>query len=256
MSAVLAVVIAAALPGSAHAFSAPTSYMDPVDLGGGAGRWFTGSPADGYGCNACHQGAAGVELSVTGLPTTGFVPGMSYEVKVTWPPQVLNVALIAEFSDELRQGAGVVALPRPDVTPVTERCTGEEEGFPSSEIVEADAGRMLISVIDCGARMLRFQWTAPVVIPGRVWFNAGFVVSNDDAAPGGDGVTLVSMPLAVAGSSAATRTIAQSGCSVARPIGRAGSALPVFTLLCLALVRRRRRQRTRAIAMKDEEVGR
>jgi hypothetical protein len=34
-------------PANTRAFSDPLAYTDPVDTGGGAGRWFTGSSADG-----------------------------------------------------------------------------------------------------------------------------------------------------------------------------------------------------------------
>lgn len=266
---VLGLLLLAAGPnGAARAFSDPAAYADLAINGGGAGRWFTGSSADGYGCDVCHEGAPGVDLAVVGLPADGVVPGTPYEVTLTWPLSVEHVALIAEFTDELRQGAGTLALPQPEVTPVFERCTGEEEGFPASALLQAADGltpcestppaasaapatpatptptpRCVISVVDCGARMLRFQWTAPAVIPGRLWFNAGFIVTNDDAKPGGDGVTLVSMPLAAAGTSLAERTVAQ-GCAIAAPAGRP-SALAAALALVLATLALRRRATSR-----------
>jgi hypothetical protein len=235
---VLGAVLFACPSARVQAFSDPFSYGDTVQNGGGDGRWFTGSPADGFACDACHEGAPGVDLSVNGLPMDGFVPGTSYEVSVLWPPQVQHLALIAEFSDELRQGAGTIVLPRPDVTGELERCSGEQQGFPSSEVHEAEAGRTLVSVVDCGARMLRFLWTAPDQVQGRVWFNLGFVVSDDNAAPDGDGVTLVAAPLSVMGAAAPTRMVAQ-GCSVAAPRSSARAFTPLW-LLALAWGLRRR----------------
>src|SRR5262245_23122316 len=40
----------------ARAFSDPTIYgkYPSQKLGGGGGRYFTGSPADGYSCSVCH----------------------------------------------------------------------------------------------------------------------------------------------------------------------------------------------------------
>jgi hypothetical protein len=230
----------------AHAYSDPISYADPVELGGGAGRWFTGSPADGFGCDACHVGAAGVDLTVLGLPSAGVVPGSSYEISLVWPSDVQHLALIAEFTDELRAGAGTLALPRPDATGEFERCSGEQQGFAASAIHAADHGRQLVSVVDCGARMVRFLWTAPTVVQERIWFNAGFVNSNDDAAPGGDGVTLVTLPLSAMGASGGTRTVAQ-GCSVVAPsrAGAGASAYGALALIAPALMRGLRTSRGR-----------
>jgi MYXO-CTERM domain-containing protein len=240
--------------GPARAFSAPSAYMEGVDVGGGGGRWFTGSSADGYGCNVCHEGAPGAELAVAGLPLEGFVPGTAYEVTVTWPPLVPHVALVAEFTDEQRQGAGTLELPRFDpATPIFERCSGEEDGVPSSDLFTADAGRQLVTVIDCGARMLRFKWTAPVVAPGTVWFNVGFVVSNDDVLPGGDGVTLVAMPLPPAGTALAARTVAQGSCSAARTAAAGPSPLAIAFVGLAALIALRRRSRTSRTSLRSAD---
>jgi hypothetical protein len=241
----IAAVLAAWPAGTARAFSSPAAYMDGVDLGGGGGRWFTGSSADGYGCDVCHEGAPGPELAVVGLPLDGFVPGTPYEVVVTWPPLVQHVALVAEFTDEQRRGAGTLELPRFDpMTPPFERCSGEEEGFPSSEFFTADAGRQFVTVVDCGARMLRFKWTAPALVPGTVWFNLGFVASNDDVLPGGDGVTLVGMPLPPSGTALATRSVAQGSCSAMRPDAESTSrSAPLVLLAALIAVRHRSRSR-------------
>jgi hypothetical protein len=241
----VAAVLAAWPAGAARAFSSPAAYMDGADLGGGGGRWFTGSSADGYGCNVCHTGAPGADLAVAGLPLEGFTAGASYEVTVTWPPLVQHVALVAEFTDERRLGAGTLELPRFDpMTPPFERCSGEEEGAPSSELFTADAGRQFVTVVDCGARMLRFKWTAPALAPGTVWFNLGFVVSNDDVLAGGDGVTMVAMPLPPSGTALATRTVAQGACSAARPVGTDTSASGPLVLLAAALIAVRRRSRS------------
>lgn len=90
--------------GSALAFSTPADFARYSQFGGGEGRWFTGSPLDGYACDACHsakptlnpkllppralpratQSSAG-PLVVTGLPEHGYVPGKKYEIRVTWP---------------------------------------------------------------------------------------------------------------------------------------------------------------------------
>jgi hypothetical protein len=218
--------------GHAHAFSDPTRYMAATKEGGGGGRWFTGSSADGYGCDVCHDGGTPANLSVTGLPLQGFMPGVSYEISLSWPASVQHLVLIAEFTDEHRQGAGTIALPRPDAMMPSERCGMELGGFPATQVSDAEPGRKLVSVIDCGAKSTRFLWTAPTTPQGTLWFNAGFVTSNVDAAASGDGVTMVSRALLGPGASLDARKIAQ-GCSVSSGGGRS-SQLGLFVLLLWA----------------------
>lgn len=232
------------LPLQARAFSDPHAYADAADVGGGAGRWFTGSSADGYGCDVCHTGGAGADLAISGLPLDGFVPGRAYEVSVSWPVQVQHLALMAEFTDELRHGAGTLALPRPDALKPAEFCGPELPGQVAAELHEADSGRNLVSVIDCGARTLRFSWTAPPSAASPLWFDLGFVTSNQDATPAGDGVTLVRRPLPAAGTALATRAVAH-GCS-ALP-GRARTPLCSCLLLLLGIGMRGRARRAREV---------
>jgi hypothetical protein len=232
-----------AWPAVAFAYSDPTLYAEPTDIGGGAGRWFTGSSADGYGCDVCHTGGAGPDLSITGLPVDGFMPGQNYEIDIQWPEKA-QLALIAEFTDEQRHGAGTLTLPRPEATKEFERCALDEGGQLPTGLFAAESGRNLFSVIDCGAKATRVRWTAPAVAGGPVWFNLGFVASNEDAMPGGDGVTMVRRALHAAGAALDARPIAQ-GCSVAldsRPEGsRRGSIGFLVVVGMLGLVRFRRR---------------
>jgi hypothetical protein len=229
------------LPLIARAFSDPQAYSDPVDVGGGAGRWFTGSSADGYGCDVCHSGAAGADLTISGLPLAGFALGKAYEVSLSWPVSAPHVALIAEFTDEQRHGAGTLELPRPDALKPDELCGADLAGQLAAGVHAADGGRQLVSVIDCGARKLRFQWTAPPTAAGPLWFNVGFVSSNQDGTPLGDGVTLVRRPLPVAGQTLPPRAIAQ-GCS-ASPVRQSGWLATLLLLPLTAACLRRRLRR-------------
>ncbi len=245
LAAVLAPALAAA---PARAFSDPLFYDQPPDVGGGGGRWFTGSSADGYGCEVCHKGGDPAELTITGLPIDGFVPGSAYEVTVNWPIGTEHISLIAELMDEQRVTAGTVALPRPDALHPPELCSGDQMGFPASRVHDSEAGRQLLSVIDCGALSLRFQWTAPAVVTGPIWFNLGFVAGDGDASPFGDGVTMVRQPLTVTGKSTGTRTVAEGSCSVALPRAERPGRLAALLFLAALLLGRR----TRARALKVE----
>ncbi len=224
----------------AHAFSSPLAYRDPPQEGGGGGRYFTGSPADGYGCDVCHEGAEGAPLQVTGLPLDGYQLGVSYEVTITWPI-IEHMGFLAEIADETRIGAGAIAMPRFDTMSLDELCSMEEGGFPASEIIRDEAEqRAFVSTVDCGARKTRFQWTAPMTRAGTVWFSAGFVVSNNDAAASGDGVTMLSLPLTQSRTGLGTQEIT-AGCSVSRSRhGWSDAACLAFLSLCGALHARRR----------------
>ena len=227
----------------ARAFSDPLSYADAVDVGGGGGRWFTGSVADGFGCDVCHEGGAPADLAIRGLPTDGFAPGRAYEVDVSWPFNLENAALIAEFVDEQRHAVGTIALPRPEAMKPTELCDAEEGGAPPSEVHATEDGRTLLSVVDCGAKTLRFQWTAPLTAASAVWFDLGFVASNEDTTPAGDGVTMVRRTITGARSELGTQTIAQ-GCSASPGLQHGFSWL--CPLLALSALRVRARHRRRS----------
>lgn len=72
----------------AHAYSTPDAYAERPSEGGGGGRWFSGSPADGYSCSVCHSPAAGQRafpMYVTGLPLEGYTLAEAREVVLSWP---------------------------------------------------------------------------------------------------------------------------------------------------------------------------
>jgi hypothetical protein len=74
--------------GTARAFSSPDAYAQSPSAGGGGGRWFSGSPADGLGCSACHSAAPGQRifpLYVSGLPLAGYGLASRQEILLSWP---------------------------------------------------------------------------------------------------------------------------------------------------------------------------
>jgi hypothetical protein len=90
--ALVAAAAALGVSSRAAAFSNLADYgryptADPTLLGGGAGRWFTGSPADGYSCEVCHLSPTkySFPVSYTGLPIDGYVPGEKYDIEMSWP---------------------------------------------------------------------------------------------------------------------------------------------------------------------------
>jgi hypothetical protein len=128
----LGVVIVAAVGVSSRAFAFTNAVdygtypsKEPATRGFGAGRYFTGSPADGYSCEVCHSATPNYSfpLAHKGLPLDGYVPGEQYKIEITWPEatnayamaqtQGLNpvTTLLAEFVAEDGGPAGTVAFP-------------------------------------------------------------------------------------------------------------------------------------------------
>ena len=245
----------------ARAYSSFADYVRPIDEGGGAGRLFSGSPADGYTCDVCHRGAEGAKLDVVGLPPDGYVPGMPYEVSFRWPETAPHVALMAEFTDAVGRPAGVTALAPYATWQAGERCE-EADAFPAADVCrlgDPESGccrdldpnrdacsfpgaRSVFWVLDCGSRFARVVWTAPPAGAGDVWFSSGLVTSDVNHDALGDGVTLVRRRLRVAGSSLAV-SAATSNCHAA-PGGLSRSAAWVWlSIASLGVVWLRRRKR-------------
>jgi hypothetical protein len=232
----------------AHAFSDPARYSETTETGGSAGRHFTGSPLDGYGCNACHQGGTAIPVTVNGLPTDGYQPGATYEVVIRLdslnPMVEPHAALVLEFADEQRRPAGVIAAPEvpTDGTqfPIDELCVedGVATGFALKQIAN-DSGRNLIAVPECGARAVRFFWTAPMSSVGTVWMTGGVVHSDEQASPAGDGVTLLRRPMPSVVGQAYTRRLA-SGCSLGHGTRQPPAGVAGLSLLGIMCALRRR----------------
>lgn len=259
-----------------HAFSEPRSYYDGADEGGGGGRWFTGSPAEGYGCNVCHTGGAPPAMQIEGLPSEGYVPGASYELRIAWPEfaaraqalaqtpgaPVPSMLLVAEFVAETGLGAGSIEIASiADATP-GERCTfppdtratllyAVKSGEPAAEQeTRCDAGaleeRCILAVSDCGAQEVRLRWTAPDSWQRTIWFAAGFVATEASSdTPEADGVNQGLIALRPAASeSEHYASQLEGGCSAS--CGRLGAkAAPVGVALASAAVLRLRARKRR-----------
>jgi hypothetical protein len=111
------------------AFVNPADYGKYPDSnveswGGGAGRYFTGSPADGYSCEVCHSSPSNYSFPLVqkGLPLDGYVPREPYRIELSSPAataayttalsQGLNPAttLVAEFVAQDGGPAGTISF--------------------------------------------------------------------------------------------------------------------------------------------------
>lgn len=119
-------------PAPVRAYSAAEAYPVPAEAGGGEGRWFSGSPAEGYGCSVCHSNAPQgphFPLYVAGLPIQGYTLDATREVVLSWPefgarwyqlrpPGMLPgpdaptpaMGLVAEFIAESGKASGTIEI--------------------------------------------------------------------------------------------------------------------------------------------------
>ncbi|MEY4514722.1 MAG: hypothetical protein RLZZ450_6844 [Pseudomonadota bacterium] len=176
-------VLLVSAPGAARAFSDPELFAQPALRGGGGGRFFTGSPADGHACSVCHRGGVEPVVGVSGLPEVLDV-GVQYEVTLRWThPEIahgLQLELLTEGSV-----SPVLELPLPALLTSGARCESSAQGDPAVYVTEA-AGRKIVGVRDCGASELTFRFVAPSA--RRVAFSASIVRSNSSGTAEGDGV--------------------------------------------------------------------
>lgn len=265
------------IPVAARAFTEPRTYAEEASKGGGGGRWFTGSPAEGHGCSVCHTGARAASLEVVGLPAHGYVPGKRYDVRIAWPEFAAraetlrkrdegppSMGLVAELVAESGAGAGVVEIDAAEDAASGELCV-VPEGQPATQLFgvrpvdqtteegthcEANelGERCLVAVLSCGARELRLRWTAPVDAQGTIWFAAGFVTTEHARSDvEDDAVAEVVIPLVpVASASERHATQLEGGCSVSRPTRAGGDAARAWgAVLCVVLACVRARRQTR-----------
>lgn len=212
--AVVGAVALSSLGSRAHAYSDPSGFTsNPVDEGGGGGRWFTGSPADGYTCNVCHSGGANPDLSVSGLPIDGYIPGAAYEVIVDWPDSLAHLGMSAELTDENGNAAGEVRLPDNTTVDAREQCAASFGAGILAATMNDVPARKVMNVADCGAQRLRFLWIAPPEPRGQLWLSGALVAADGMGDVHGDGVTDFARPITAGGGEPVASTV--GGCSVA-----------------------------------------
>lgn len=212
-------------------YSSPNSYAQPViPEGGGGGRWFTGSPADGFDCSVCHAGGEPLELDIVGLPVEGWSPGLTYELRIGWVDPEAHVSLLAEFARADGSGVGQVALAPEDLLLPEERCGG---GPRAAKLHALDQDRQITSLGDCGAKLLRVQWTAPAQADEDAWLFVAGVHADASDDPRGDGVMVERIRLPGPASRG------PEGCSIVET-SRSDLGFALLGLLALGMVRPRR----------------
>jgi hypothetical protein len=275
-SATLMTALLGVSPG-ARAFTEPRSYVEAPENGGGGGRFFTGSLAEGYGCSVCHSGQAPEPLLVRGLPEDGYEPGGRYDLRVGWPKFAERASELRETQDDPPAmglvlelvadtgiGAGSLELASEADAEPEELCVLPEGRLaallftvrPGQPIREQgrscealDLGeRCVAAVLSCGASELRVRWTAPAEPQGAIWLSAGFVATDRVSGdPFEDAVTELAQPVLPAGSKADYPVSELSASCRALPSRGARSlAAPALLLGALGMLTVRARRRAKS----------
>lgn len=221
----------------AHAFSDRERFAAPSGAGGGGGRFFTGSPVDGYGCNVCHQGGTPPQVEIRGLPEEGYAPGRLYDIEVVWQVDPERpVGLQLEFVGRDGRAAGQLLLLKEEQIDVGQRCaSGRSE---ASDYEQEATGRKVLGVSACGATHMRFRFGPPNT--PDVSFAMSVVSSDKKGSPEGDGTLNVQRVLRRQGEPAPST--ANCALSAASP-ARSQRPAPLWLLgVGLALLLRHRRR--------------
>jgi len=223
-------------PGGVRAFSDAATFAAPVLEAGGGGRYYTGSLAEGYGCDTCHRGGSAPLVTIAGLPAR-YVPRATYELRVSWPRELEHAAAALELTDERGHGAGTLALPTSGNYVEDEVCEPRDLEQLAAQLYAADRERTVAATPDCGASLLRVQWTAPEQSVGPVWLTGSVVRTNHDGNFTGDGARNFQRTIPAFGSSTPD-IVTKGGCSVLAPASRGGASRAGLLVLTLWWLRR------------------
>ena len=211
-----------------------------------------------------------------GVPEDGYVPGRSYELRLSWPDfaerarairesgsEPASISVVAEFVAESGQGAGRLEIASADDADERELCVlpageqaaqlyGVKPGEPTAEWgTTCDTSglghRCLVATLSCGAEELRFTWTAPDSWQGTIFFAAGMVATEEVSGdPSGDSVTEILLPIQPAASTKAYyETTLKASCSSAPSAARHVPLWPAALGLLLWVLQMRRRWSSR-----------
>lgn len=218
------VALALAVPARAHAFSDPALFGQGVDKGGGDGRYFTGSRADGYACSVCHRGGATPTILVDGIPDAP-VAGTRYELVIHWPDPETPHALQLELTTPSGAAPSVTVTPAA-MLPADSRCDRLATGAPA--VYTVDVGmRRIVGVEDCHAASVTVSFVATGEL---IDLSIGAVTSDQAGDVDGDGV--VDLRLVIGEHLVAT---GGGGCNAS-----GGDVGALFALALVTVARRRR----------------
>jgi hypothetical protein len=181
-----AVASIAAVSTPVHAYRNPDKFLAPAAEGGGGGKFFTGSRAEGYTCSVCHTPGKTVPVVLSGLPQMGYFPGQTYPITVDWPDELRSVSLNVELTDLDGNAFGELIVPDPAELSPADLCLGEVPSSAGQAMVEL-AGRRVVTIAECEQHQTTLHWRAPMTVGAGI-FAGSLIVSNRDGKLRGDSV--------------------------------------------------------------------
>ena len=235
-----------------HAYRNPERFAASVDDGGGGGKYFTLSRAEGYGCAVCHTQGTPAPVTVLNAPTAGYIPGATYRMTIDWPDDMASVALNVEMTDDVGEPFGQLIAANPATLVAADLCPQSDVSEPATaaQTVETDAlGRRVLLIAECGQAQTSFDWIAPAT-NAHGYFSTSIIFSNRDGKLAGDSVVDIVEPFASQAPPDATSSY-QGTCSALGMRARAGmsgaSMLAAACSISAVFWRQRvRRRRVRA----------
>lgn len=230
----------------AQAFRNPDFFGDSAEGGGGGGKYFTVSRAEGYGCAVCHTPGEAVAVQLRNLPKDGYLPGQAYRITVDWPDDMPSVALNVEMTDFDGAPFGQLLAPDPLTLAPADLCPDSDQPSAGQSIPEEPGGRRVLLIAECGQAQTSFDWIAPSA-PAQGYFSASITFSNRDGKLTGDSVVDLAESVGIQGLTQPTANKYQGQCSALTPAavtsGQGARKLVAWVALAYVLrLRRRRRQ--------------
>jgi hypothetical protein len=164
-------------------FNSARSYQE------GAPAGYTGSPADGKACTACHTPpgtnfSSGAGLITSNIPSSGYVASETY----TFTASVKRPGHV-KFGFEVSPQDTTTAGKKEGSILITDSARTQLASATADYITHTAAGNVATGDSDVWS----FKWTAPVTGHGPVVFYGAFNVTNDNGAPTGDSIFLTSL---------------------------------------------------------------
>jgi hypothetical protein len=183
---------ALATTSTVYAYRNPERFGAPVQEGGGGGKFFTLSRAEGYGCAACHSQGAPIAVDIRGLPAI-VVPGEQYRITLDWPDDRPSVALNVEMTTNDGAPFGQLIAPDPLTLSAADLCRVSDEPSSGQSVSIDAAGRRVLLIAECGQAQTSFDWISPLGLT-EGYFSTSITFSNRNGKLDGDQVVDVSEP--------------------------------------------------------------
>lgn len=154
----------------------------------------TGSPIDGGNCTGCHSGSDIINKDNwinTNIPATGYVPGTTYEIKIS-----------AYHSGSNRIGFEITSETDSKKAGLWELIDSVNTQFTNNGVAVTHTSKGTSATDSVNWKM---NWTAPAPGTGNITFYAAINATNSDLSSAGDQVYLTSTSINESGTNGFTK---------------------------------------------------